>query len=385
MKKIISILIGVGLGLLWSCSEHGEPIELKLSSKEMVVFLGEPKQLTVTQGTGKYSVKLNHSVLNYEQTSDSIFVLSGKKIGKTNIQIMDKVTKQTNTLAVTVKEKVRKQDLLEVEEAIKVTVGKTGSEEGGVIKLDPFVLSKYEITNEQFADFLNENGDYYGQYDGRDVYYVSTDEEGYLYEGDDIYIEFDGEKFKAKKGFENYPMVHVTWYGAEAYCRWAGGRLPSEAEWEYAARGGQTAIRNNTYFDKYPGTNDDKEMNDYVWYIENSHENVGYNGVSSPSSDVYTFDDKYHRGLHPVGTKKPNELGLYDMCGNAFEWSYDWYQDKYPSSLDNPKGAETGDTKVLMGGAFGSTKDMTQVIGRTNWNPENGFVTYGFRVLFEKK
>ncbi len=129
------------------------------------------------------------------------------------------------------------------------------------------------------------------------------------------------------RGKEN-PITNVMWYDAKAFCDWAGCRLPTEAEWEYAAKGG---IESRGY--KYSGSDSLQEV---AWCEINS--------------DMRT---------HPVGIKLPNEIGLYDMCGNVSEWCSDWYEDYHCEPQINPKGHCCGLKHVLRGGSWLGSCTMT--------------------------
>lgn len=158
---------------------------------------------------------------------------------------------------------------------------------------------------------------------------------------------------------DNHPMVYVSWNDAVDYCKWLSLKLnrnitlPTEAQWEYAARGGN---RSKGY--KYAGS---INISDVAWYEDNSGNKT-----------------------HPVGKKQPNELGLYDMSGNAEEWCQDWYDQGYynNSSSQNPKGPGSGDWgRVIRGGSWTFSADHCRVSNRSRKGTPGGNSFTGFRVV----
>jgi len=144
---------------------------------------------------------------------------------------------------------------------------------------------------------------------------------------------------------ENMPIVNVIWDDAQAYCGWIGGRLPTEAEWEYAARGGSTEARYGN-------------LDEIAWYSANS---------GGQTQDV--------------AQKRANGFGLYDMLGNVWEWVNDWYDPSYyqHSPSQDPQGPSSGQDRVLRGGSWVSFPRTVRVSVRNIFNPAIRDIYDGFR------
>jgi formylglycine-generating enzyme required for sulfatase activity len=201
----------------------------------------------------------------------------------------------------------------------------------------------------------------------------------------DFYIgkyEVTQRQWKQVMGVENnpshfkgdeLPVENVSWIDIQEFIQRLNKltgkkyRLPTEAEWEYAARGG---VKSRGY--KYVGSN---TIGDVAWYYENS-------GNKVLDENNYRSDDieKNNNMTHPVGTKQPNELGIYDMSGNVWEWVNDWYGEYSESAKTNPQGSSSGSYRVIRGGCWYIIAESCRVSFRNNGNPDSRFYDIGFRL-----
>ncbi len=220
------------------------------------------------------------------------------------------------------------------------------------VTLRSFYMDETEVTNQQYVTFLN-------QYKSNKIKEGAN--KGLLLLNSAQYsIQEENGQWLVKNNAALYPVVGVTWYGANEYAKFYGCRLPTESEWEYAARGGAKS----QHF-QYAGSND---LAAVAWSKETANSPLG---------------------VHPCATKKANELGLFDLSGNAWEWCSDWYGRYYDTMPpENPQGEETGTTKVFRGGSWYWQASICRIANRGTASPENTSATqkeklpdYGFRCV----
>jgi len=206
------------------------------------------------------------------------------------------------------------------------------------IYIDTFYMDKYEVTNQDFSRFLDSTG-------GRKLWYWP--------EG------------KIAKGEERFPVHDVTWFQADAYCKSIGKRLPTEAEWERAARGGLDRMK-------------------FSW----GDGGLGLSGsdtdtqVSGEATNTKRAHVGFPFGPTTVGSYPPNGFGLYDMTGNVWEWINDWYdRDYYTVTPErNPPGPSNGTYRVIRGGGWSDDDDRNLMNHYRNFaDPSKGASTIGFR------
>lgn len=232
------------------------------------------------------------------------------------------------------------------------------------VKVDSFYLDETEVTNREFAAFVEATG-----------FVTESEKQGFSGVFDPDAGEWkpvDGADWRRPEGpgssiegKDDYPVIHVSWDDAAAYARWAGKRLPTEAEWEFATRGG----RDGTVYPWGDELTPEGRYRANIWqgrFPLQDHRLDGFGGVA------------------PVKQFPPNGYGLYDMAGNVWEWVADWYAPDYyqRSPVRNPPGPPEGSEKVHRGGSWMCSENYCQgyrVAARQKTTPDTALNNLGFR------
>ena len=249
------------------------------------------------------------------------------------------------------------------------------------VNLTPFHIDATTVTNEQFNEFVNATG-----------YKTESERFGWSFvfcghltpaqqaaspqrvAGSEWWCRVDGASWRHPEGPRSsikqrwsHPVVQVSWNDANAYAQWAGKRLPTEAEWEYAARGGLLQK-------KFPWGDDLEPHGRHAM-------NVWQGTFPTHNSEA----DGYY-GLAPAKCFKANAYGLYQMTGNVWEWCWDWFSADYyrQSPGENPPGPERGDRRVMRGGSYlchASYCNRYRTDARSSNTPDSATTNLGFRCV----
>jgi sulfatase modifying factor 1 len=204
------------------------------------------------------------------------------------------------------------------------------------VTVSSFVIAKYLVTQKEWRDVMGTDPSHF--------------------KGDDLPVEsvswFDAVQYCNKLSAKNGLDACYTINGENVTCDFSrsGFRLPTEAEWEYAAKGGRQSRGT-----EYAGSS---SLDEVAWYYGNSGNKT-----------------------HPVGQKQANELGLYDMSGNLWEWCNDWYGPYGPSAQTDPRGADSGRDRVLRGGSWNDDASTVRAAYRNFRKPGSSAIYGGFRVV----
>jgi formylglycine-generating enzyme required for sulfatase activity len=230
------------------------------------------------------------------------------------------------------------------------------------VTLGGFWIDRTEVTNAQFAAFVADTG-----------YETTAEREGggWTYTTANVWGYTEGADWQHPQGpnsnivgLEMHPVVLVSWDDAASYAAWTGGRLPTEAEWEYAARGPESPV--------------------YPWGNAFDGERLNFCDHNCPFDEADQSVDDGYQFIAPIGSypEGASWVGALDMSGNVWEWVNDWYDDDYyaRSPEVNPPGLDSGEFRILHGGAWGDDNQGTRAAYRGVSNP-GGAYNVGLRVV----
>ncbi len=236
------------------------------------------------------------------------------------------------------------------------------------VELDSFLIDEHEVTVAEFTEFIRQTN-------------YRTDAEKFGWSGvfsfdSGAWERVDGADWRRPEGKDSAakadePVCQISWNDAQNYAKWAGKRLPSEAEFEFAARGGLAGKK-------------------YAWGDELKPDGkLLANWWQGTFPAKNTVEDGF-LSRAPVKSFPPNGYGLYDLTGNVWEWTNDWFADDYyaRSPGKNPKGAANGTERAIRGGSFLCAENFCsnyRVAGRSYVTPDSGLNNLGFRCARDVK
>lgn len=249
------------------------------------------------------------------------------------------------------------------------------------ITIKPFLMDKHAVSNRDFRDFVDET-----------AYVTEAEHYGWsfvfhLFLSDPAlkkisqhapqtpwWVVVEGANWRCPEGRDSdvngrwdHPVIHISWNDAKAYCKWADKRLPTEAEWEFAARGGL-------------------EQQKYIWGNELVPEGEHQCNIWQGDFPKANTEEDGYAGTAPVNSYRPNGYGLFNMSGNVWEWCSDWFVKNVNKrgGRYNPTGPERGEEKVMRGGSYlchESYCNRYRVAARTSNTPDSSTGNIGFRCV----